>query len=56
MEQTQLLPQLPKHIAKTSESMIGVQAQYERGEITLSGLQGAIQDRRIQAAEEQAEQ
>ena len=41
---------------KTSESMIGVQAQYERGEITLSGLQKAIQDRRIKAAEEQAGQ
>jgi hypothetical protein len=38
---------------KTSESMIGVQAQYERGEITLAGLQKAIQDRRIQAAKEQ---
>ena len=41
---------------KTSESMIGVQAQYERGEIKLSQIQGAIQDRRIKAAEEQAKQ
>ena len=38
---------------KTSEAMIGVQAEYSRGEITLSGLQKAIQDRRIQAAKEQ---
>ena len=42
--------------AKTSDSMIAVQAQYSRGEIKLSQLQGAIQDRRIKAAEEQAKQ
>ena len=42
--------------AKTSDSMIAVQAQYSRGEIKLSQLQGAIQDRRIKAAEEQANQ
>ena len=38
---------------KTSESMIGVQAQYSRGEITLSGLQKAIQDKRLAALKEQ---
>ena len=42
--------------AKTSEAMIGVQAQYERGEITLSQLQGKFQQMREQALNEQIKQ
>ena len=42
--------------AKTSEAMIGVQAQYERGEITLSQLQGKFQEMREQALNEQIKQ
>ena len=39
--------------AKTSEAMIGVQAAYQRGEITAGQLQKEIQDRRIKALQEQ---
>ncbi len=42
--------------AKTSEAMIGVQAQYERGEITLSQMQGQFQEMRKKALSEQIKQ
>lgn len=42
--------------AKTSEAMIGVQAQYERGEITLSQMQGQFQEMRKKALAEQIKQ